>query len=414
MSRVVENQGRWYFPPVAALITAGGRLLLAMLERCVTDAGGSYLFCDTDSLCIVASKDGGLVPCPGGPHKLPDGQEAIKALSWKRVRAIADRFSTLNPYDPSAVPGSILKIEDINFDSGGAQRQLYGFAISAKRYVLYEQTGRGVSIVDPKAHGLGYLYPPTDSSEDAQDWTFEAWTWLLCDALGLPQKPPKWRDLPAMMRIVLTTPHVLNRLNRTTRPYNFLFCPLVDTVAGYPVGVNPDHFTLLTPFNKKRDQWLESKCVNVCDGKEYQLALEQTEKLDKVIPQTFGYVLRLYPCHPEAKSLAPDGTPCSAKTRGLLQRASVTAGNLRYVGKETDRRWEQGEDLSLVGFAPVEYQPSGNMATADSVLFDKMAKYTVREMMRLTGLSHHTLAAIRQGKSVRARTLAILGKLRTK
>src|SRR5207245_1864709 len=82
MSRVVENQGRWYFPPVAALITAGGRLLLAMLERCVTDAGGSYLFCDTDSLCIVASKDGGLVPCPGGPHKLPDGQEAIKALSW--------------------------------------------------------------------------------------------------------------------------------------------------------------------------------------------------------------------------------------------------------------------------------------------------------------------------------------------
>ncbi|MGC2532393.1 MAG: hypothetical protein WA424_05550 [Candidatus Sulfotelmatobacter sp.] len=56
MSNVLENQGRWYFPPIAALITAAGRLLLAILERCVTDAGGSYLFCDTDSLCIVASE----------------------------------------------------------------------------------------------------------------------------------------------------------------------------------------------------------------------------------------------------------------------------------------------------------------------------------------------------------------------
>jgi DNA polymerase elongation subunit (family B) len=93
----MENQGRWYFPPVAALITAGGRLLLAMLERCVTDAGGSYLFCDTDSLCIDASEKGGLVPCPGGAHQLPNGQQAVKAFSWAHVRSIADRFTALNP-----------------------------------------------------------------------------------------------------------------------------------------------------------------------------------------------------------------------------------------------------------------------------------------------------------------------------
>jgi hypothetical protein len=408
MSNVIENQGRWYFPPVAALITAGGRLLLAMLERCVTDAGGSYLFCDTDSLCIVASKDGGLISCPGGAHKRPRADQAVKALSWKEVRSIADRFSALNPYDPEAVPGSILKIEDVNFDSRGKQRQLYGYAISAKRYVLYQRTGNRITIVDPKAHGLGYLYPPRDTNEEEHDWTFEAWDWLLREALGLPRKAPKWLDLPAMMRIVLTTPHVLNRLNRSTRPYNFLFCPLIDTVAGYPMGVDPNRFTLLTPFTKKRDQWLESECVNVCDGKTYQLALQQSVKLDKVIPQTFGYVLRLYPCHPEAKSLAPDGGPCSANTRGLLQRASITAGNLRFVGKETDRRWEQGEDLSLVSFTPVEYRPSGKMVTADHLLLKEMAKHAVREMVRRTGLSHHTLEAIRQGKAVRAGTLAVL------
>ena len=407
-SLIVENQGRWYFPPIAALITAGGRLLLAMLERCVTDAGGTYLFCDTDSLCIVASKLGGFVSCPGGAYKTPDGQQAIKAFSWKRVSSIAQRFTALNPYDPALVPGSVLKIEDVNFDSGGKQRQLYGFAISAKRYALYEQTKTGMRIVDPKAHGLGYLFPPKSRAKpEEQDWTFEAWDWLLRQALGLPGKPPAWLDLPAMMRVVLSTPHVLNRLDHSTRPYNFLFCPLIDTVAGYPENVDPSRFTLITSFNSKRELWMDAECVNVYDGKSYRLALRQSSKLDKVIPQTLGYVLRLYPCHPEAKSLAPDGSACSGITHGLLQRATVVAGRQRYTGKETDRRWEQGEDLSLLDFRPVEYQTSVKV-TADSVLKEEMSKHALRELMRRTGLSQHTLEAIRSGQAVRPRTLAIL------
>jgi hypothetical protein len=408
MSSVLENQGRWYFPPVAALITAGGRLLLAMLERCVTDAGGSYLFCDTDSLCIVASEDGGLVSCPGGAHKQRDGQKAVKALSWKQVRRIADKFTALNPYDPEAVPGSILKIEDVNFDSSGNQRQLYGYAISAKRYVLYTRTKHNLSIVDPKAHGLGYLFPPKAFSDEEPDWTFEAWDWLLRDTFGLPRSEPSWFDLPAMMRVVLSTPHVLQRLNPSTRPYSFLLCPLIDTVTGYPAGVDPNHFTLITPFTKQRERWMDAECINVCDGKSYRLAPHQSSKLDKVIPQTFGYVLRLYRHHPESKSLAPDGTPCSGNTCGLLQRASVTAIKPRYVGKETDRRWEQGEDLSLVHFTPVEYSPLGKVVVADAALLSEMAKHAMRELMRKTGLSQHTLEAIRQSRPVRHRTLAIL------
>jgi hypothetical protein len=62
----VEQPGRWYCPPVASLITAGGWLLLAMLERRVKDIGGSHLFCDTDSMCIVAAERRGWVECPGG------------------------------------------------------------------------------------------------------------------------------------------------------------------------------------------------------------------------------------------------------------------------------------------------------------------------------------------------------------
>ena len=53
--------------------------MLALLERCVTDLGGSYAMCDTDSMAIVATKDGGLIPCPGGAYRL-QRKDAVKAL----------------------------------------------------------------------------------------------------------------------------------------------------------------------------------------------------------------------------------------------------------------------------------------------------------------------------------------------
>ena len=64
-----------------------------------------------------------------------------------------------------------------------------------------------------------------------------------------------------------------------------------------------------------------------------------------VFPSQFARRLIEYQEHPETKSLAPDGTPCEAYTSGLLQRAHVIAGEFRYVGKETDRKWDEGDDL---------------------------------------------------------------------
>jgi hypothetical protein len=152
----MEVPGPWYCPPVASLITAGGRLLLAMLERMVTDAGGSYLMADTDSMAVVSSKDGGLVPCNGGPYRTPEGSDAIKALTWEQVREIVDRFKCLNPYEPEIVPGSILNIvEELNYDANGQQRQLYGYGISAKRYALYTHDDSGFRLIKVSEHGLG-------------------------------------------------------------------------------------------------------------------------------------------------------------------------------------------------------------------------------------------------------------------
>jgi hypothetical protein len=207
---IVEPPGPWYFPPVSALITAGGRLLLAMLERMVMDAGGSYLMCDTDSMAIIASERGGLVPCNGGPHRMPDGTDAVKALSWEQARGIVDKFKTLNPYDPGIVRGSILNVvEELNRDSDGNQRQIYGYGISAKRYALYTHDGSKMRLIKASEHGLGLYYRPKegrDSDCEVALWIKEGWEWIVNRALGLPCREPEWFRLPVMRRIAISTP----------------------------------------------------------------------------------------------------------------------------------------------------------------------------------------------------------------
>jgi hypothetical protein len=72
-----------------------------------------------------------------------------------------------------------------------------------------------------------------------------------------------------------------------------------------------------------------------------------------------------YQEHPEAKSLAPDGSQCGPETRGLLQRAHIIAGEFRYTGKETDRKWEEGDDLSIVEFKTTEYGRSKKVVASE-------------------------------------------------
>jgi hypothetical protein len=68
---------------------------------------------------------------------LEDGRKAVRALTWRDVEAIRDRFEPLNPYDRRHIAGSVLKIEGENFGDDGKQRQIHCLAISAKRYALF-------------------------------------------------------------------------------------------------------------------------------------------------------------------------------------------------------------------------------------------------------------------------------------
>jgi hypothetical protein len=273
-SDYVEKPGAWYFPPVASLITAGGRLLLAMLEKRVQERDGGYLFCDTDSLCIVGSKKGGFVECPGGPV-ITNNKSGINALSLNEIKGIAQRFRKLNPYESSLVP-EILKIEDVHFDDSDPKkpfRQLFGYAISAKRYALYSRMESDIHIEKASGHGLGYLFAPKERKKKEEDeetpqWVLEAWEFLLRRALKLSSKDPNWLDLPAVMRMVVTTPNVFKqRRPEWLGPFNFFLSPILsETFGGYPKGFDKSSFVFITPFESDRKKWNSLWGVNLIDS----------------------------------------------------------------------------------------------------------------------------------------------------
>ena len=83
-----ERPGPRFFAPYATWITASGRLLLGLLEYEMRRRDGWWMFMDTDSAFVIATKTGGLVPCRGGDRRLADGTEAIYALSWDELAEV--------------------------------------------------------------------------------------------------------------------------------------------------------------------------------------------------------------------------------------------------------------------------------------------------------------------------------------
>jgi hypothetical protein len=367
-----EDPGEFAFPPIAAAITGGARLLLALLERRVTDAGGTYAFCDTDSMAIVASEHGGLVECPGGSQRTDEGEEAVKALSWAQVDDIRAEFEALKPYDPSAVTDDLLELEDENFtnpDARTGRRELWCYAISAKRYVLFEydrdgepalrgwsdfDTGVDVGepeeprerLLKPSEHGLGHLLSPIDGESDSRAWIAESWKLVLRASPWLPENGPAWLERPAVAPSSVSSPFLLrlfHELNdgkpydEQVKPFNFMLTTFVPR-AERPA--DDQRMVLIAPFETDAERWLQMPWVNRYSKKQYQLTEEPFQGFVRpgvVRPRTYRDILSDYLANPEPKSVAPDGGLCAADTAGLLDRRPVRLATLSHIGKESNQ-----------------------------------------------------------------------------
>lgn len=149
------------------------------------------------------------------------------------------------------------------------------------------------------------------------------------------------------------------------------FLPLVDPLFGHAFYKRAaEQVLLVCPFNSNQNEWLNLDCVNVHNGKKYKMVncVEGKNISNNVVfPSQFARLLIEYQSHPEAKSLAPDGSACGPQTCGLLRRTQVVAGEFRYIGKETDRKWEEGDEISILQFKTTEYGRSKKVTASEEI-----------------------------------------------
>ena len=357
---------------------------------------------------------------PGGRHRLKGGAQAVRAITWKQVEQICAKLNGLNPYNRNFVD-QILKIEDCNYDRSGNQHQLYGLAVSAKRYVVYRRDQSTLQIIKPSEHGLGIVYVPDkrkrykpvnckDKETSYPRWIVEAWEQLLKDHFRDIRSPENanishelwFGNLPAMMRVRVTTPNVLRALRKrdpgAAKPYNFALSPIL-------VQPVPD-CTLIAPFSKRPEEWGARDYTEIHTGKRVRLHEEYKGKM--LMPQTLSTVLWRHYLHPENKSLAPDGTPCGPYTRGLLLRRPIRAMiPFNFIGKEIERRAQEGEDISLLeGSGPRKYQQGQTAKTrsADPRLILRARRLPFRKLMRESHTSQGALERFLAGGRVHPST----------
>jgi len=120
-------------------------------------------------------------------------------------------------------------------------------------------------------------------------------------------------------------------------------------------------------------------------------------------------VFQQYHRHPESKSFAPEGTPCKADSAGLLKRYPVAVTSFHLIGKETERGWEQNDDISTLMPSLVRYGLDSGIA--DERLRKRLLEIPLAFLEYETGLSRHTIVRARRGQPVHPRSLRLFKNL---
>jgi hypothetical protein len=370
-NRRVEQPGTWFNPLIATLVSSGGRLLLATAISRLHQLGGEYAFCDTDSLFACATKTGGLTPCPGGPHRLPDGREAVLALSHEQVREeLIGPFRTLNPYDGELGERSILELEPENLDpQTGEQIEITALSLAAKRYALYtlDQDGQPRLVGEPgkrrrSEHGLGHLLLPHDPDNPGAA-TDEFWEHLIATELGLDYPEPDFFQHPAFGQLTVTSQQDQNAFKTynqgrpypdQVRPWHFLTLAHPHPLERARLGIR----ALIGPYDRNLETLAHQEWIDRANPDHtYRLRLDNPYELsdDTIAAQTIRDYFHSYRNHTDPKMLGPAGDRCHPWTRGLLQHHHVTAKGLLRIGKEANPLLDPSDPSPEE--PTIEYQP---------------------------------------------------------
>ena len=137
----------------------------------------------------------------------------------------------------------------------------------------------------------------------------------------------------------------------------------------------------------------------------------------KIDPMCYGGIIEQHRFHPEPKFCGSYGQPCGRNTRGLLQRRLVQIGRKIPIRKESNRRWEGGNDPSILQGYDLEQPDStateyvrledGREHTTHAVASFQLREWLGRVSLDLIhyhrGIDRHTLRSVRDGKPAQER-----------
>jgi hypothetical protein len=351
---VLETPGDWLYPPLGAAVTATARLLLHTAIAMVHAAGGIVAYWDTDSVLVVAEQEPGLVPCPGGPERLPDGRAAVPALAYVELENIRARIDELIevprdtlPYVFSMAPDGnwekvrrprLLKLEPENIDGpSGFRTTLRAAPRASKKYVLYreEQVGPHVEIVDGEpvvvaptqeqasrphdllvvrasAHGLPFETPDRDPR-----WRVSGYEQIIREERGVPSEFPEAWERPAIMQAPASKPEIVRR-HPEARP----FCRV--GVAQLRLGGGQAIAPLHRRFRPGSADWRDAEGEAI-----------RTEVGGVSLLRTLGEVQRRAWAAVDSRTEDTDGKAPIGATEGLIRSVPTVAATVRTIGKES-------------------------------------------------------------------------------
>lgn len=403
----VEEPGSHFHPLIATLITGAARLMLAIAERVAADNGIGWCFCDTDSLALAR------------PNFMDDNEFI------QRAECVTSWFDAINPYDDDA---ALFKVEDENFqltENGVNKKQhvpLYAYAISAKRYALFNLGEDGKPIIRKAlAHGLGHLLPPYSDVDAPNDipmpacdlralgihrWHHDLWYLIVEAALA---EHPDEIDLdrlpningPAASKYAASSPKLLSWFsqfnedrepNECVHPFNFMLSfqtsktAIAHTIANGEAGI--ELVAKGTPAPVAAYDNNTMRAAQSCFDRKTKQAIP-TEFL---VP--YRNALAQYHLRSEAKF---ENAEFSAK--GKTVRRHVYAVAVEYIGKEANR-WEEQFHVGEIPDAQIEYgfSPEGNEKLVEVI--DRAAKkFGKSELARSASVSRQQLISILGGRS---------------
>ncbi len=413
-----EKPGRYSHPLLASLITGAARLMLAVAETLVHEADLEWAFCDTDSMAIAK----------------PDGMDDETFL--ERALAVSGWFEDLNPYERK---GPLFKLESQNLrlDGGRHLEPLFCFAVSAKRYALFNVGPDGLPILrKASAHGLGHLLAPYGEDDPSPAipppraplaeigvarWQHDLWFQILCAALaGHPDRV----DLgyhpalsqPAASRYGATSPDLLNwfaAYNRG-RPYQDQVKPFNFLIGCQAKRAIPcDEEFVIGPRKRGRKPKTEEpkpiapydKSVAVAAGNVFDRVTGRP--ISPALLKSYADAILGYHLSPENKFANGDHFD-----RGLTRRRHIRARKVELIGKEADRIEEAMEaDLDDT---EISYGIEGDVTDIDERFRKLVDALGQRSAAARLGVSRTALIkALRMGVgsltvSVRARLVAAL------